>query len=107
MLFIMYTILCLVRSYAHEFSACYALFSRFLGSAQKPPGGHACAARRFICLCIIFGSGCLNRLAGMNIRQAAQQCCVFLLVRVLCRGMGTSDCDFIHFDSMNWLKLGV
>jgi len=25
----------------------------------------------------------------------------------LCRGMGTSDCDFIHFDSMNWLKLGV
>ena len=72
------------------------LFLRFLGSALKPPGGHACSARRFISLCVELVSDGLNRLAGMNIRQAAQQCCVFLLVCVLCRGMGNSDCDFIH-----------
>jgi len=30
-------------------------FSRFMGSAQKPPDGHACAARGFICLCIVLG----------------------------------------------------
>ena len=59
--------------------------SRFLGSAQKPPGGHACAARRFISLCVELVSDGLNRLAGMNIRQAVQQCCVFLLVCVWCR----------------------
>jgi len=96
MLFIVYTILCLVRSYVHEFSACYALISRFLGSAQKSPGGHACAARRFICLCILLGSGCLNRLAGMNIRQAARQFLRFLLAYVLCRVIETFDCDFMH-----------
>ena len=35
----------------------YVLFFRFMGSAQKPPGGYACAARRFIDLCLILGFG--------------------------------------------------
>jgi len=39
-----------------KFSAWCVLFLRFLGSAQKPPGGPACAARRFISLCVDFGS---------------------------------------------------
>jgi len=53
---------------------CLHYFSRFLGSTQKPPGGHACAARRFINLCVVLAFVNLNHLAGMNIRQAARQC---------------------------------
>ena len=89
----------------HEFSAYYALFSRFLGSAQKPPGGHACAARRFIYLCIVLGFGCLNRLAGMNIRQAAHQFCVFCWL-AFCAGLLRLLIVILCIDSMNWLELG-
>ncbi|QCE04114.1 hypothetical protein DEO72_LG8g2147 [Vigna unguiculata] len=48
----------------------------------KPPGGHACATRRFIHLCAILTFVNLNRLAGMNIRQAARQCSWSLAVFV-------------------------
>jgi len=69
------------------------LFLHFLGSAQKPPGGHACVARRFISLCVDLVPDGLNRLAGMNIRQAVRQCCIFCQVCVSHRGVGISDYD--------------
>ena len=49
------------------------VFRVFLGFAQKLLGGHACAARKFINLCVVLASANLNRLAGMNIRQTVRQ----------------------------------
>jgi len=68
----------------------------FWDSDQKQPGGYACAARRLISLCMVFGSELLNRLAGMNICQATRLCLRFQLNYVLCRGIETSDGEFMH-----------
>ena len=80
-------------------------FAFFLGSAQKPPGGHACAARRFISLCVDLVSDGLNRLAGMNVRQAVRQYCNFVRFAFYTRALGFLIVS-VCVDSMSRLELG-
>jgi len=57
----------------------------------------ACMSRQAVHLSVYnFGFCCLNRLAGMNIRQAARQCLRLLLTCALCRVIETSIYDFMY-----------
>jgi len=85
-LFTVVITLCLVWSYVYRISALFALFFAFSRFCLETAWRACMPARRFIHLCVILASVNLNRLVGMNIRQAARQCswslAIFVVVSV-------------------------